>query len=109
MPKLFLAVSVLAFGAIVAGQSQAAVRSGGTNMPQGADHGTSMPCTYCGTRYAPGGYAPGGHAPGGYAPGGHVPNAGGPDGRAPYGHGPVFLNPQPLPPGIVADGRMLRR
>jgi hypothetical protein len=99
MPKLFLAVSVLAFGAIVAGQSQAAVRSGGTNMPQGADHGTSMPCTYCGTRYAPGGYAPGGH----------VPNAGGPGGRAPYGHGPVFLNPQPLPPGIVADGRMLRR
>jgi hypothetical protein len=89
MAKLFLAVSVLAFGAIVASQSQAAVWSGGTNMPQGADHGTRMLCKFCETDRAPDG-----HYPDGYYPG---------------GHGPALLNPQPLPPGIVADGRMLRR
>jgi hypothetical protein len=89
MRKLFRAVSMLAFGAIVASQSQAAVWSGGTNMLQGADRATNMPCKFCGNW--------------------RTPDGGDPDARRPDAGGPVFLNPQPLPPRIVADGRMLRR
>jgi hypothetical protein len=79
MTKLFLAVSVLAFGAIVvSSQPHAALRSGGTNMPQVSGSGPNQPCKLCASH------------------------------RSPYQSGSVSLNPQPLPP-VITNDRMLRR
>jgi hypothetical protein len=79
MSKWYLAVSVLAFGVSVASsQPHAALRSGGSSMPTVTGNGPSQPCRYCDAY------------------------------RMPGRPGPVFLNPQPLPPGIVANDRMLR-
>jgi hypothetical protein len=79
MSQWYLAVSILAFGvSIASSQPRAALRSGGSPMPTVSGNGPSQACRSCDAD------------------------------RMPRRSGPVFLNPQPLPPGIVAHARMLR-
>ncbi len=80
MSKLLLGVSVLAFGALMSVSGiQAAPRVGGAAVMSVNSKVPNWPCANCGISGAP-------------RPG-----------------DTVTLNPQPLPPKIYRDGRMLRR